>query len=58
MSLLWEIIKTIGVMLVVIIFALTPSSHDNLHVKRLERQRRRWMKTNKKNSNKFFKELK
>lgn len=44
MNLLWEIIGSIGIMLVVILIALTPSVHDNLHFKRIERQRRRWRK--------------
>lgn len=53
MELIWEILKTIAFMTVVILIALTPSVDDNLYYERLKR--RRIKKNNKNNATKFFK---
>ena len=56
MNLLWEIFKSLAVMTIVILIALTPSVNDNLYYERM--RRRRIKRTSKNNASKFFKELK
>ena len=56
MNLLWEILKYLGVMSIVILIALTPSVNDNLYYERM--RRRRMKRTSKNNAVKFFKGFK
>lgn len=58
MSLLWEILSSISIMGIVVFIALIPSSRDNLHYKRIERQIRRSKSICKKDASKFFKDNK